>query len=203
MRDKTFGGSGLTPRGVVNGWFNVTPLASATGQLAELSPDLCYDEWVREMVQEHLTLAQELDEVLDQSETVREAYANETRKGPRIQVGNLVFLRKGQMERAATAVSLKLLSKCDGPYVVAEMPTEQNAVLTDPLTEERIDACSHGRTVAVDRLVLYPVSREDHPRDDEPFPEAEVAALGRMDLVAMLGPEESIVLAQVDENHPG
>ena len=108
----------------------------------------------------------------------------------------------GHVERAATAMSLKLLSKCDGPYVVAEMPTEQNAVLTDPLTEERIDACSHGRTVAVDRLVLYPVIREDLPRDEEPFPEAEIAALGRMDLVAILGPDESIVLAQVEENHP-
>ena len=39
--------------------------------------------------------------------------------------------------------------------------------------------------------------------DDEPFPEAEVAALGKMDLVAILGPEESIILAQVYENHPG
>ena len=67
MRDKTFGDSGLTPRGVVQGWLNVTPLASATGQLAELSPDLCYDEWVREMVQEHFTLARELDEVLTET----------------------------------------------------------------------------------------------------------------------------------------
>ena len=42
------------------------PLASASGQLSELLADLCYDEWVREMVQEHLTLARELDEVLEE-----------------------------------------------------------------------------------------------------------------------------------------
>ena len=51
--------------------------------------------------------------------------------------------------------------------------------------------------------MLCPVSREGLPRDEEPFPEAKVAALGRMDLAAVLGPDESIVLAQVEENHPG
>ena len=43
--------------------------------------------------------AEGLDEVLDHAQEVREAYANETRKGPRIQVGNLVFLRKGHVRR--------------------------------------------------------------------------------------------------------
>ena len=108
----------MTPRGVVNGWFNVTPLASATGQVAELPEELAYDKWVREVVREHLQLRRELDGVMDHNEAVRDAYTNETRKGPKIEVGHLVFLRKGHVERAATAVSPKLLSKCDGPYLV-------------------------------------------------------------------------------------
>ena len=69
-------------------------------------------------------------------------------------------------------MSLKLLAKCDGPYLVAEMPSEQNAVLVDPLTEARIDVCSNGRTVAVDRLVLYPARREDLPQSEEVMPDA-------------------------------
>jgi len=204
LRDKTFGESGLTPRGVVNGWFNVTPLASATGQVAELPEDLAYDHWVKEMVKEHLQLSRELDEVMEHNEEVRDAYANEVRKGPKIEVGNLVFLRKGHVERAATAVSFKLLAKCDGPYLVAEMPSDQNAVLTDPLTEERIEVCRHGKTVAVDRLVLYPVRREDLPRVEESPPDAALVALGRNDVIAIqeeVDGEESILLAQVDENH--
>ena len=63
--------------------------------MAELPEDLAYDEWVKEMVQEHLQLSRELDEMMEHNEAVRDAYANETRKGPQIQVGNLVFLRKG------------------------------------------------------------------------------------------------------------
>lgn len=204
LRDKTFGHSGLTPRGVVNGWCNVTPLSSATGQLAELPADLAYDEWVRDMVREHLQLSKELDEVMEHQAEVRDAYVNEVRKGPKIEVGHLVFLRKGHMERAATAVSLKLLSKCDGPYLVAEMPTEQNAVLVDPLTEERIEACRNGRAVAVDRLVLYPVQREDLPAAEEPLPDAALIGLRRNDIIAVRDEADGqpgIILAQVDENH--
>ena len=51
-------------------WFDVTPLASATGQLSEIPEELCYDEWVREMVQEHLALSKDLDEVLDHAQQV-------------------------------------------------------------------------------------------------------------------------------------
>jgi hypothetical protein len=91
----------------------------------------------------------------------------------------LVFLRKGHIERAATAASLRLLAKCDGPYLGSEMPSEQNAVLVYPLMETRIDACSHGRTVPAARLVLYPAKREDLPRQEDPVPEAELALLER------------------------
>ena len=61
------------------------------------------------------------------------------------------------------AVSLKLLAKCDGPYLVSEMPSDQNAVLVDPVTEDRIESCSNGRTVAVDRLIIYP-HKENEPK---------------------------------------
>ena len=47
------------------------------------------------------------------------------------------------------------------------------------------------------------MKRAELPRDEEPLPEAELALLARTDVVALVGPEESIVLAQVDENHPG
>lgn len=198
LRDQTFGDSGLTPRGVVNGWFNVTPLSSATGQVAELPQDLAYDEWIKETVREHLTLSKELDEVMDHNEEVRNAYANETRKGPRVTVGQVVFLRKGHIERTSTAVSLKLLAKCDGPYLVSEMPSDQNAVLVDPVTEDRIESCKHGRTVAVDRSIIYPVNREDLQAPEEPIPDAAVIALERSDVVG----QEGIVLCQIDENHP-
>ena len=79
--------------------------ASATGQVAEPPEEPAYDEGVTEMVKEHLQLGRELDEVMEHNEAARDAYANETRTGPQIQVGNLVFLRKGHVERAATAVS--------------------------------------------------------------------------------------------------
>jgi len=204
LRDKTFGDSGLTPRGVVNGWFNVTPLANATGQIAEIPAELCYEHWVREMVGEHLDLSKELDEVMEHNEVVRGAYANETRKGPRIEVGNLVFLRKGHVEKAATAMSFKLLSKCDGPYQVSEMPSEQNAILVDPLTEQRVEACSNGRTVAVDRLILYPVRKEDLPRTEEPVPDSTLVVLNKNDIIAVTEENEesgSIFLAQLNEKH--
>jgi len=201
LRDKTFGDSSLTPRGVVQGWFNVTPLSAALGILEEIPENLPYDEWIKEMVSEHIKLSKELEEVMEENELARAAYANETRKGPKISVGQLVFLRKGHIERAAVAMSLKLLSKCDGPYLVLEMPTEQNAVLGDPFTRERIDVCSGNRTVAVDRLVLYPVALEDLPREEVLMPSAEIAALRRGDVVAVAGEDQTMYLAQVDENH--
>ena len=185
LRDKTFGDSGLTPRGVVNGWFNVTPLANATGQIAEIPAELCYEHWVREMVGEHLDLSKELDEVMEHNEVVRGAYANETRKRPRIEVGNLVFLRKGHVEKVATAMSFKLLAKCDGPYQVSEIPSEQNAILVDPLIKQRVEACSNGRTVAVDRLILYPVRKEDLPRSEEPVPDSTLVVLNKNDIMAV------------------
>ena len=110
LRDKTFGTSGLTPRLVVQGWANVTPLASATGALQEIPADLPYGDWVRELVADHLKVAQDLDEVMEEASEVREAYANETRKGVTIQVGDLVFLRKGHVDRPAVAASQKILS---------------------------------------------------------------------------------------------
>ena len=202
LRDKTFGNSGLTPRGVVYGWFNVTPLSSALGVVQELPTELAYDSWVKEMVTEHVKLCQELEEVMDQSELTRDAYADEVRKGPRISVGQLVFLRKGHVERSTTATSVKLLSKCDGPYLVMEMPTPQNAILGDPFTQQRIDACSGGRAVAVDRLVLYPVDLDELPREDSVLPASELAGLQRNDVVAVVGDEDMVYLAQVELNHP-
>ena len=116
-----------------------------------------------------------------------------------------MFLRKGHVEKSATAMSLKLLSKCDGAYLVLEMPSEQNAALGDPVTEARIEACSNGRTIAVDRLVVYPVRREDLPHHEEPLPDTAILALTRNDIIAVVGDggaEETVYLAQVDENHP-
>ena len=99
---------------------------------------------------------------------------------------------------------MKLLSMCDGPDLVVEMPSEQNAALADPLTEERIEVCRHGKTVAVDRLVLYPVRREDLPRVEEPLPDAALVGLLRGNVIAIqeeVDGDEGVILAQVDENH--
>ena len=76
----------------------------------------------------------------------------------------------------------------------------------DPLTEERIEPCKHGRTVAVDRLVLYPVRREDLQRTEEPMPDVALVGLKRGDIIATqpeVARDESALLAQVDENHVG
>ena len=88
--------------------------------------------------------------------------------------------------------------------MVAEMPSEQNAVLVDPLTESRIDVCSNGRTVAVDRLVLYSVRREDLPQVEEAMPDAALVGLERNSVVAVVDDTDGadgIFLAHVDENH--
>ncbi len=78
------------------------------------------------------------------------------------------------------------------------------SVLVDPLTEERIEVRRNGKTVAVERLVLYPVRREDLPRTEEPMADAALVALARNDVIAILeegDDTESIVLAQIGENH--
>lgn len=49
-----------------------------SGQVSEPPQELAYDEWVREMVREHLSLSRDPDDVMGHSEAVRNAYANET-----------------------------------------------------------------------------------------------------------------------------
>jgi len=62
------------------------------------------------------------------------------------------------------------------------MPSEQNAILVDPLSEQRVEACSNGRIVAVDRLILYPVRKEDLPRTEEPVPDSTLVVLNKKSL---------------------
>ena len=138
---------------------------------------------------------------MEEASEVREAYANETRKGVTIQVGDLVFLRKGYVERPAVAASQKLLSKSDGPYEVEELPTPQNAVLVDPLTKQRIDACKGGRTVAVDRLIYYPVAPAELESVERGVEDEELRALQRFDVVAV-EEGEVVIIGQVENNRP-
>ena len=82
------------------------------------------------------------------------------------------------------AASQKLLSKSDGPYEVEELPTPQNATLVDPLSKQRIDACKGGRTVAVDRLIYYPVAPTALEVVERGVEDEVLRALQRYDVVA-------------------
>ena len=50
IRDQPIGTSGCTPRSIVNGWFNVTPLQSALRLISEIPPDFPFSDWVRVLV---------------------------------------------------------------------------------------------------------------------------------------------------------
>ena len=74
----------------------------------------------------------------------------------------------------------------------------------DPFAGERIEVCRNGKTVAVDRVVLYPGRRVELPRVEEPLPDAALVGLLRGDVIAIqdeVDGDEGVILAQVDENH--
>ena len=68
------------------------------------------------------------------------------------------------------------------------------------MTKQRIDACKGGRTVAVDRLIYYPVAPAELEAVERGVEDEELRALQRFDVVAV---EEGkvIIIGQVEINH--
>jgi transposase InsO family protein len=188
-RDKVIGRSGCTPRGLVNGWFNVTSLQSALALVEEIPPDLPHDEFVRELIKDHQDLAQRWDEWRADEEAKEEAYYNEKQvRGHQVKVGDLVMLAKGETERRAGG---KLPPKADGPFEVASKPNEHTVTLKRPQTGEPVLG---GRPMPASRIILFrfpkelmqPVGAEERAEAEEGLTrmrEAEAALLQVNDVV--------------------
>ena len=154
-RDKIIGKSGCTPRSIIAGWFNVTPLQSALSLLEEIPPDLPFSDWVRQLVSGHQTLSQQWEEWTAECDAKEEEYYNERNvRGQQIKVGELVLLQKAEGERRSGG---KLLPRADGPYQVLSRPSEHTATLGDPWTAAPI---LEGRTMPVARCIRFDFPRE-------------------------------------------
>lgn len=112
------------------GWYNVTSLQSALALVEEVPPDLPFDEFCRELVKDHLDLAQKWETWREEVEAMEEQYYNERHvRGKQVFVGDLVLLQKGSGERSSGG---KLLPRADGPYEVDVKPSDHTAKLKTP-----------------------------------------------------------------------
>ena len=208
IRDRPIGTSGCTPRSIVSGWFNVTPLQSALSLVREIPPDLPFSDWVRDLVADHIRLADSWDVWRAEQDAKEEEAFNEREvRGRNFQVGELVLLQKGSLERRAGG---KLLPRADGPYLVVEKPNEHTAVLGDPFTKTPV---LEGRGQAVSRLIRFnfPVEllspTEEERKDTEQLTatiqtlgDEEAARLVEGDIVAYVVGDQAGLLV-VDETH--
>jgi len=150
LRDKRIGKSGVTPRAIIAGWFSVTPLQSALGMVEQIPADMPINQFVRDLVRDHQEIAERWEEWRQQcEEKEKEQYNEREARGRSIEVGELVLLQKGEIERNAGG---KTLPKADGPYEVLSKPSDRTAVLGDPFSKAPI---LDGRSQTVARLVRF------------------------------------------------
>lgn len=100
LRDWTLGKSGCTPRSVVYGWYSTTPLQSALDLIDQMPPDLPFNERVRELVADQREMAYKWEEWRHEQDEKEDEYWNEQNvRTQAMQPGQLVLLRKGDIER--------------------------------------------------------------------------------------------------------
>jgi hypothetical protein len=144
------GDSGVTPRALVCGWFAITPLMSSLAAVNEIPADLPHEEFNRALVRDVQEISKVFDEwEAEEHERMEAWYNEEKRAAPKVNVGDLVLLAKGNPEKLTGG---KLMPRADGPYEVKQMPNSHTVVLVDPESGKLI---LEGRPQTTARCILF------------------------------------------------
>ena len=147
MRHKTITGN-ITPYSAVHGFNGSSVLSTAIGAIQEIPPNLIHQDWIFGIVAECKGINARLAEHWTEQADARARKHAERKPEPTYNEGDLVLVHKPFYERGTGAI----LPQCDGPYVIARVPTAHTVVLQDPLSGELFQ---HGRRVAVSRLIRF------------------------------------------------
>ena len=147
LRHRTLA-TGVTPYAAIHGYFGSSALSTALGALEAIPEDVIWSDWIANIVSESKEMTSQLAEHWATEAAVRARKHGEAKREPSFNEGDLVLVAKPFYERGTGVI----LPQCDGPYVIARLPTLHVSHLVDTLTGE---PAYDGRAVSVGRLIKF------------------------------------------------